>query len=287
MPLRKIAVRLPFFGNKNGATAKSAKNAAGGAENKKSKATHPHAPVDVFVAWSAAEKKMTLIEGRDASLKFNLKPKDWDVISLSHVYDVKTARPHFANVVGALGRVMRLRKNDFAASKTGEAGTITLTAEPTIAEPMAPPMSDTPTETAPVEATFDGTIISSNSNANKPVFWSPIGLLNMLNAGGAVEQILPTRKARTAEFLARGPGEFGVFASTVPKRVIVDGVHVAFSTDLVTNAVTELGTLKLPEVAMLVKFNMPELNNTRESNDTTSDAGDLQSRGIRKVVINW
>ena len=72
----------------------------------------------------------------------------------------------------------------------------------------------------------------SEGDPSAAIYWSPIGLLDMLNTGGAVEQILPSKASRAAIFLAKGPGRFGVFSTHRPKQVTVDGVAYDFTYEL-------------------------------------------------------
>lgn len=63
------------------------------------------------------------------------------------------------------------------------------------------------------------------------IYWAPVGLLNMLNSGGAVEYVRPSlrqEQSRTAYLGARGQGAFGVYSSIDPKEITVDGVSVPF-----------------------------------------------------------
>ena len=70
---------------------------------------------------------------------------------------------------------------------------------------------------------------TSTTSTSSGIYWSPIGLLDMLNTGGAVEQILSSNKGRTAVFLAKGPGRFGIYSTHSPKKVTVDGEDYDFT----------------------------------------------------------
>jgi raffinose synthase len=68
----------------------------------------------------------------------------------------------------------------------------------------------------------------------KGVAYAPLGLLDMLNGGGAV--LACDEGADGARVKARGPGRFGVYAERAPETVTVDGARVeaAFADGLVT-----------------------------------------------------
>lgn len=82
------------------------------------------------------------------------------------------------------------------------------------------------------------------------VTFAPIGLLNMFNSGGAVEEcevrILDATdgKARTAAVVlrVRGCGRFGAYSSQRPMRCTLDAAEVEFS----YNADTGLVALDVP-----------------------------------------
>jgi Raffinose synthase or seed imbibition protein Sip1 len=66
------------------------------------------------------------------------------------------------------------------------------------------------------------------------VSWSPIGLLNMLNAGGSIESVDVQQSAPSGSrrgigtFIARGVGELGVFSTHLPQKVCIDGKRVPY-----------------------------------------------------------
>ena len=68
----------------------------------------------------------------------------------------------------------------------------------------------------------------------KGVAYAPLGLLDMLNGGGAV--LACDEGADGVRVNARGPGRFGVYADRAPATVTVGGARVeaAFADGLVT-----------------------------------------------------
>lgn len=47
-----------------------------------------------------------------------------------------------------------------------------------------------------------------------------------------MEKILDSKKPRTASFLARGPGRFGIFSTLKPKKVTINDEICEFTYDL-------------------------------------------------------
>ncbi|KAJ6377835.1 hypothetical protein OIU78_028123 [Salix suchowensis] len=62
--------------------------------------------------------------------------------------------------------------------------------------------------------------------AGKPVQFAPIGLVNMLNNGGAIQSLAYTKN--TVQMGIKGSGEMRVFASEKPRACRIDGREVAF-----------------------------------------------------------
>jgi hypothetical protein len=356
----KISVRLPLFGrksdnNKQDGVEATGTTTAGTTEEFETSKQHqtPISPADMFVAWSAADRAMTVLEGRDASLKFNLKPRDWDVISFSHVYSVRATRSKFARAMGAIGRALRFGRGrgrgraavPVSTSTSGTTSGTTSTArqsEEAVSpderdmlyfdeEPFSPlslstHSSSTVADDDDMELYLDGeldTPLSHESNSSlhtddtdnnnaasaasssKEIAWSPIGLLNMLNAGGAVEEVFPPHRPRTAEFLARGPGEFGVYTSLTPRKITVDGIQVTFAAESVltarpaspvgagqvqgtsTSTTNNLGSAN----GHLVRFTIADLSSSdaEKGKRIVDDHERLQDPhiGIRKISIYW
>ncbi|KAF5742008.1 galactinol--sucrose galactosyltransferase 6 isoform X1 [Tripterygium wilfordii] len=63
--------------------------------------------------------------------------------------------------------------------------------------------------------------------------FAPLGLINMLNAGGAIDGLEYQLKDGTfkVSMEAKGCGKFGAYSSAQPKRVIVDSIDVEFEYD--------------------------------------------------------
>ncbi|KAG6768658.1 raffinose synthase family protein [Populus alba x Populus x berolinensis] len=65
--------------------------------------------------------------------------------------------------------------------------------------------------------------------AGKSVHFAPIGLVNMLNTGGAIQSLAYTDDAKsTVQIGIKGGGEMRVFASEKPRACKIDGREVAF-----------------------------------------------------------
>jgi raffinose synthase len=65
--------------------------------------------------------------------------------------------------------------------------------------------------------------------AGKSVHFAPIGLVNMLNTGGAIQSLAYTDDAKsTVQIGIKGSGEMRVFASEKPRACKIDGREVAF-----------------------------------------------------------
>ena len=65
--------------------------------------------------------------------------------------------------------------------------------------------------------------------AGKSVHFAPIGLVNMLNTGGAVQSLAYTDDAKSrVQIGIKGIGEMRVFASEKPRACKIDGREVAF-----------------------------------------------------------
>ncbi|KAI3912685.1 hypothetical protein MKW92_049451 [Papaver armeniacum] len=63
----------------------------------------------------------------------------------------------------------------------------------------------------------------------KMVRFAPIGLVNMLNTGGAIQSVCVNQDS--AEIGVRGTGEMRVFASEPPTTCRINGEDVAFEYD--------------------------------------------------------
>jgi hypothetical protein len=63
------------------------------------------------------------------------------------------------------------------------------------------------------------------------VQFAPLGLINMFNSGGALEDIssISDSSATTIHVRCRGPGRFGAYSATRPELCRVDGQQVEFS----------------------------------------------------------
>ena len=178
--------------------------------------------LEMFAVWSSREKRMSILNSRNDVMRFEILPKGWDVVSLSRILLVsgtgdkpKKKRP----LVQLKGTVSRFFRNMVKGEKDGKSSSTSSSDYYILSDGAPLAMSG--------ESNNQNT--ADESSSSSAIYWSPIGLLDMLNTGGAVEQILPTKSTKSAVFLAKGPGRFGIYVSKVPKRVTVDGADCIFS----------------------------------------------------------
>lgn len=69
----------------------------------------------------------------------------------------------------------------------------------------------------------------SRSVEEKNVEWSPLGLIDMFNPGGALVQILTSRRSYEAKFVVRGVGRLGVYTNVAPISILVNGKRTEFT----------------------------------------------------------
>lgn len=65
--------------------------------------------------------------------------------------------------------------------------------------------------------------------SNKSIQFAPIGLVNMLNSGGAIQSLEFDDEEKLVRVGVRGSGEMRVFASEKPMSCRIDGMAVEFS----------------------------------------------------------
>ena len=97
--------------------------------------------------------------------------------------------------------------------------------------------------------------------------WAPLGLLDMMNGGGAIVSSTlggGFGRAPTARVVLRATGEFGAFCSPQPHQVRVNGAKVPFTYD----HASRLLTVKLERDTKPV-----ELNVGWRRFETTTEAG--------------
>ncbi|KAH0690372.1 hypothetical protein KY289_017730 [Solanum tuberosum] len=89
--------------------------------------------------------------------------------------------------------------------------------------------------------------------SKKSVQFAPIGLVNMLNSGGAIESLVYDNNEEEESSVSigvRGSGEMRVFASEKPSSCTIDGVSVDFSYEdhMVTAQVPWPNSSRLSEI---------------------------------------
>ena len=151
----------------------------------------------MYIAWSAAHKSIHILPNKQSVIKQSLHPRDWDCITITHMHKI----PVKSSLL--LTNEAHVRFVSYMQSASTH--------------------TNTPTHT--------------NSNSmNKHIYWAPLGLIDMLNSGGAVDNILNlpeslvSHTATTSEnespyvasFTTHGPGRFGLFSSIRPVRIMID-----------------------------------------------------------------
>jgi hypothetical protein len=179
-------------------------------------------PTSKFIAWSAKNKKMTLLKDRNSVIDYDLKHKDWEVVSLSKVYQIDNKKSLTARILSIRSELKKI-----------------------------------------------------NNNA-KEILWSPIGMLDMMNCGGAVIEIIGTKIPMTGSFKARGPGVIGIYSNTKPKKITVDGKDVEFNTN---NKDTNDNNDLLISFKIIEKDNTTIINKSNDRNKISIDT--------RVIVITW
>ena len=181
-------------------------------------------PTSKFIAWSAKNKKMTLLKDRNSVIDYDLKHKDWEVVSISKVYQID-------NKKSLIARILSIRSE-----------------------------------------------LKNSNNIAKEILWSPIGMLDMMNCGGAVIEIIGTKTPMTGSFKVRAPGVIGLYSNTKPKKITVDGKDVEFVTDNNNDNNNDNDNNDL-----LISFKLVEKE--KETNNKSNDR--KISIDTRVVVITW
>ena len=150
----------------------------------------------MFIAWSAAQKSIHILANRHSVIKQSLHPRDWDCITITHLHKIPVKSSLLLTNEAHIQFISYMQS---ASTHT-----------------------NTPRHT--------------NSNSmNKHIYWAPLGLIDMLNSGGAVDNIssapesLVSHTATSeiespyvASFTTHGPGRFGFFSSIRPVRIMID-----------------------------------------------------------------
>lgn len=102
---------------------------------------------------------------------------------------------------------------------------------------------------------------------------APIGLVDMFNAGGSVEEIHAIDKTKSLKILAKGIGKFGIYTNKVPKIISVDGVTVVY--DQVSNHLTDDYSHLSSDIGKLITF---ELKNKDEK---------ISSLSLKNILVKW
>jgi hypothetical protein len=161
--------------------------------------------LNMFVAWSAREKKMTLLSSRNDGMRFEVQPKGWDVVSMYRINRVvgTGVKQRLRSIpwINLRELIDKFRKNDYNIIENNSDYSVDINdwtdmymVENTTDSP--PPLFFTlPTTTAPFSIlpnTKTAPIISPSAridskphqydNANA-VYWTPLGLLDMFNTG--------------------------------------------------------------------------------------------------------
>jgi hypothetical protein len=186
-----------------------------------------------YVTWSAAKKEASVLSSVDSELALELKHRDWDLVTIQEVRELPVgARPvksddknwregktrkslqsiGFTIIRGAVGALPR---------RTRGRSTSTDRVEP----PGLKVLGDRDKRSDRRSRGERKKRVAAN------ISWAPIGLLDMLNCGGAVAAVLPQPNAHTVSMATVGEGEFGVYASQLPVSLSVEGKEVPFRYD--------------------------------------------------------
>jgi len=101
------------------------------------------------------------------------------------------------------------------------------------------------------------------------VRWAPLGLLDMLNGGGALISSTLTNgfgRPATARAVLRATGEFGAFCSPRPRQVRVNGSRVPYEFDETSGLLTVKLTRETKLVELSVRWRRREVSNEVSSN---------------------
>ena len=206
---------------------------------------HGRQPTDRFVVWSARQCRAEVLEGRGAAFSLVLEKAGWDVLTMHRVLQLGTdARsrplpPHQDQDQGQ-GHGQQAEK-EVAVEASSSSSSLSseqeqergrgwgllgvlqapiVSAYTYIARPLLRPwvaaLQLIRTQRPPRRAGGDR------------VQWAPLGLIELLNCGAAVCEVLPSKNAREGTFIALGEGKFGVFANSAPREVRVGGEAVMF-----------------------------------------------------------
>lgn len=168
--------------------------------------------LNMFLAWSAREKHMTLLSSRNDGMRFEVQPKGWDVVSMYRIMRVagtgvkqkmRVRATPLINLREMINKFNRKNKdniidnvNDDYSISIGDWTDMYLTEN---VPPSPSPSPFTIFPTTPLLSVFPSsktappisppTRLSSRprprpESDNNAVYWSPLGLLDMLNTGG-------------------------------------------------------------------------------------------------------
>lgn len=182
----------------------------------------------MFVAWSSAHRRLHLMTSKNDGLHHSLRSRDWDIVTFCHLHAIPCKLPvtRHARSTHETGRASIVK--GVASLFSHHDDQLQLSAEETflsIVNNRQGQGADADIDKSQKSSAFAGA-----------VYWAPVGLLDMLNGGGAVEDIVPmavgsTSTAPCGVFSTRGPGRLGVFCSKIPSRVLVDDQEI--STELI------------------------------------------------------
>jgi len=208
---------------------------------------HGRQPTDRFVAWSARQRRVEVLEGRGAAMTLVLEKAGWDVITMHRVLqlgaDARSYNPQpqpqpqqkeqeqqkqdeSEEIVGAVEASSSSSSSSSEQNPGLGQGLLGLLKSPLvgaynyIARPLLRPwvaaLQLIRTQRPPRRAGGDR------------VQWAPLGLIELLNCGAAVAEVLPSKTAREGTFIGLGEGLFGVYANSVPREVRVGTEAVMF-----------------------------------------------------------
>lgn len=172
---------------------------------------------NIFVAWSSAHRKLHFMSTKNDGVKHSLNSRDWDIITFCHLHSVPcNMNMESQHIVSDTASGLLVK------DKVAKLFTRPLDKQHTAEEKFLSSIG--------TRHSVDSQTSHSKSNSGL-IYWTPIGLLDMLNGGGAVDDIIPTTTSSTVSssngvFSVRGPGRCGIFSSRIPSKILVDNQQI-------------------------------------------------------------
>jgi hypothetical protein len=220
----------------------------------------------MFLAWSSAHRRLHFMSSKNDGIKQSLRAsRDWDIITFCHLHSIpcKSAAMESSEVKHTVidpdtKPFIKIPIPSGIAQQAFVKGVTDLFSQQhtkvnyTAEERFFQSSFGTRQQHSDVDNKKD------RKSETGVVYWAPIGLLDMLNGGGAVEDIVPVAAGSTSiapigVFSVRGPGRLGLFCSKLPSRILIDGTQLPVES--VNNEPQSFG-------GYLVSFELPSQGNS-------------------------